>query len=255
VIRRVAAAALLACVALAEAGCPAAPQRSAGTALQLKALPPTPHHAYFVYHVQPGDTLGRLAARFGVPVEQVAEENDLEDPDSLRVGQVLLVPRMEGVEVRALSEGPPRAAPADRRAVDASLLHRGSASARFWWPTAGGLVRRYGDRVRGLPEPGIGVSAPAGTEVYSVDSGRAITCITVGEGAGTAWGNVVAVAHADGWVSWYAHLDRVLVAAGQTVARGEAIGTVGATGAASRPQLAFRLFRDERLVDPLKYLP
>lgn len=47
----------------------------------------------FVYTVQQGDTLFKLAQRFNTTVEILAELNDLEDPSQLFIGQRLLIPR------------------------------------------------------------------------------------------------------------------------------------------------------------------
>lgn len=44
------------------------------------------------YTVQAGDTLGRIATRYGVSVEQIAQENQMLNPNLLSVGQVLLIP-------------------------------------------------------------------------------------------------------------------------------------------------------------------
>jgi murein DD-endopeptidase MepM/ murein hydrolase activator NlpD len=44
------------------------------------------------YTVQPGDTLTRIAARFGTTVEALAEANHLVNPNLIYVGQVLLIP-------------------------------------------------------------------------------------------------------------------------------------------------------------------
>ncbi len=44
------------------------------------------------YHVQPGDTLGAIADRFGVSIEELVVANNLADPNRLDVGQVLLIP-------------------------------------------------------------------------------------------------------------------------------------------------------------------
>ncbi len=250
---------LSACVAglsLVAAGC--VPSATVSPQPGPAAAGPTPQLVpeYFVYIVQPDDTLGRLGVRFGVPWEQIADENHLSDPDVLTVGQVLLIPRMEGVEVPVASADPPPVRPdAPRRSVPVAELHRGNPKAQFWWPTGGSVIWHYGDALRGLPEPGIGISAPAGTEVCAVDAGTVITCIHVTGPDGAAWGNVAAIAHAGDWVSWYAYLGSVLVSRGQKVAKGDPIGTVGSTGAADLPQLAFRLFRNERLVDPEQRLP
>ncbi len=43
------------------------------------------------YTVQAGDTLGGIAKRFGVTVDQLVQWNGLANPDSIDVGQVLKV--------------------------------------------------------------------------------------------------------------------------------------------------------------------
>jgi len=44
------------------------------------------------YVVQAGDTLGKIAVRYGVTVEQLQEANGIDDPDSITLGQVLTIP-------------------------------------------------------------------------------------------------------------------------------------------------------------------
>jgi len=48
------------------------------------------------YTVAAGDTLGVIAARFGVSVDAIAAANDITDPNRIRVGQVLLIPNADG---------------------------------------------------------------------------------------------------------------------------------------------------------------
>jgi murein DD-endopeptidase MepM/ murein hydrolase activator NlpD len=49
------------------------------------------------YTVVPGDTLGAIAARFGVTIDALVAANGIEDPDRIRVGQVLLIPGADGL--------------------------------------------------------------------------------------------------------------------------------------------------------------
>jgi LasA protease len=44
------------------------------------------------YLVQPGDTLGRIAERYGISIEQIAQSNQIPDPNLLAIGQVLIIP-------------------------------------------------------------------------------------------------------------------------------------------------------------------
>lgn len=64
-----------------------------------RELIPTPTPAG-LYVVQPGDTLSTLANDFGTTVEEIMAANQLSDPDSLQVGQPLIIP--------SLISGPPR---------------------------------------------------------------------------------------------------------------------------------------------------
>jgi spore germination protein len=43
--------------------------------------------------VKPGDTLSGIAKEFGVTVEAIMEVNDLTNPNKIRVGQVLIIPK------------------------------------------------------------------------------------------------------------------------------------------------------------------
>lgn len=63
------------------AGAPAAP-----------TPPPPSAPAASTYRVQGGDTLGAIAARFGVSVADLQQANGISDPRRLRVGQDLVIP-------------------------------------------------------------------------------------------------------------------------------------------------------------------
>lgn len=43
--------------------------------------------------VESGETLGEIARNYGVTVEVIVEANDLGDPDALRMGQTLFIPK------------------------------------------------------------------------------------------------------------------------------------------------------------------
>jgi LysM repeat protein len=45
-----------------------------------------------IYRVKPGDTLTSIAAQFNSTAEAIAEENGIEDPNSIGIGQELIVP-------------------------------------------------------------------------------------------------------------------------------------------------------------------
>jgi len=53
----------------------------------------SPSPAVMTYTVQAGDTLAKIAAEFGVTVDEIVEANDIEDPSLINVGQVLVIPQ------------------------------------------------------------------------------------------------------------------------------------------------------------------
>jgi LysM repeat protein len=70
----------------------------------LRDTPPRPRS----YVVQPGDTLSGLAVRWGSDVSVIAQLNGIADPNLLRVGQRIVVPR--GTAAEALAAAPLSAA-------------------------------------------------------------------------------------------------------------------------------------------------
>ena len=56
------------------------------------AVPSQSGPAYRTYVVQRGDILKQIAARYGVSMASIIAINNIPNPDSLRVGQVLTIP-------------------------------------------------------------------------------------------------------------------------------------------------------------------
>jgi N-acetylmuramoyl-L-alanine amidase len=58
------------------------------------------------YRVQPNDTLESIAAQFNSTAEAIAEANDIEDPNDIGVGQIILVPVNIATPTPTLSPAP-----------------------------------------------------------------------------------------------------------------------------------------------------
>jgi len=84
------------------------------------------------------------------------------------------------------------------------------------------------------PHRGIDYAAPRGTPVYAAGDGRVLK-----SGYTRANGNYVFIKHGEQYVTHYLHLHKRKVSAGQSVAQGQVIGTVGSTGAATGPHLHY----------------
>jgi murein DD-endopeptidase MepM/ murein hydrolase activator NlpD len=93
---------------------------------------------------------------------------------------------------------------------------------------------------------GVDYAAATGTAVHSVGQG-----IVEFAGTQSGFGNVVFVKHANGHTTVYAHLNRILVKRGQSVAQGQTLGEVGATGWATGPHLHFEFRVNGQHQDPL----
>jgi murein DD-endopeptidase MepM/ murein hydrolase activator NlpD len=92
----------------------------------------------------------------------------------------------------------------------------------------------------------------AGTEGASVVAVAAGVVTWVGSRSG--YGNVVEINHGKGYVTRYAHNERVLVSVGQTVTRGQVIALMGSTGRSTGPHVHFEVLHDGRQVNPLKFV-
>jgi len=97
------------------------------------------------------------------------------------------------------------------------------------------------------PHHGIDYAAPTGTPIWAVADGKVIYRDKAG-----GFGNLVKVRHANGYISYYAHLSRFAsgLRVGQTVRQKQLIGYVGQTGLATGPHVCFRIAQDGRYVNP-----
>ncbi len=88
------------------------------------------------------------------------------------------------------------------------------------------------------PHMGTDYGAPVGTPVQTIGSGRVIFA-----GRKGGEGNMVQIAHFNGYETMYLHLSRMFVHSGERVEIGKTIGLVGSTGLATGPHLDFRILQ------------
>jgi murein DD-endopeptidase MepM/ murein hydrolase activator NlpD len=152
---------------------------------------------------------------------------------------------------------PPRpsaAAAPEREAANTSTKPAATETAApragLLWPVQGRIIAGYGEAAGGRRNDGINIGAPLGAPIRAVDGG--VVAYAGNEVRG--YGNLVLVKHPDGFISAYAHCEKLLVRKGERVARGQVIAKVGATGGVAAPQLHFELRRGEQAVDPRQFL-
>ena len=119
---------------------------------------------------------------------------------------------------------------------------KGRISARF------GVGRVLNGKPRS-PHSGVDIAGKKGVPVKAANGGKVLLADSF-----YLSGNTVVVDHGWGVSTIYAHLDRIDVREGQTLERGQALGTVGATGRATGPHLHFGAFIRGAKVDPLQLI-
>jgi len=183
----------------------------------------------FYTDAQPGDTF-----------RVVVEKKILPDGTLLSYGRVLAAEYVnEGHSYKAVlfhdAAGDPAYFQPNGQAIKRAFLH---SPLKFAAPiTSHFSVSRYHPilKVR-RPHLGTDYGAPTGTPVQTIGAGRVVFAGRKGED-----GNLVKIQHANGYVTYYMHLSRILVHNGEHVAQGDRIGLVGMTGLATGPHLDFRI--------------
>lgn len=217
-----------------------------------------------------GETVESIANRYNLIPETLLALNPILKKRSLPVGREILIPPFNGIRVQA---------PAGSRWEDVAAAYGVRADVLYevngcqskprqvfipginWSATR----RQRGDTYNGFsayPLPntasvglsygwhqdpktgqarfhsGIDLLASPGTSVLAVEAG---TVAYAGEQGG--YGNLVVVNHQGGRQTRYAHLEQILVRAGQVLKPGEQLGTVGTSGRPDtlRPHLHFEV--------------
>jgi septal ring factor EnvC (AmiA/AmiB activator) len=146
-----------------------------------------------------------------------------------------------------------RAAAARPNVPSAPSTLRTSDLGRLDWPVEGTILYRFGRVVNPNNTTtrwnGIGIGAAAGTAVKAVAGGQ----VVLAEAFGT-YGQTVIVSHGDGDFSVYGSLARLDVRKGQSIQKGQSVGTVGRTDPDLEAHLHFEMRPKGRAVDPLEWL-
>lgn len=204
------------------------------------------------YRVERGDTLSKIARGNRQSVQNIARWNNLTNPDSIEVGQVLRVAPPGGAAstsgaLRSGGSGSSNASAAPRPTPAESAPAAAPASSiSLVWPADGSVIRRFD----GANSKGIDISAAAGTPVVAAAPG---TVVYAGNGL-RGYGNLLILKHNSEYLTAYAHNRALLVKEGESVKRGEKIAEMGDTDT-DRVMLHFELRYQGRSIDPSQALP
>ena len=130
----------------------------------------------------------------------------------------------------------------------------GSGSGQLSWPTAGPVVSGFGWRTHPIYgtrrfHAGIDIDGECGQRISAAAGGRVLS-----SGWSGGYGKTIVIDHGDGLSTLYAHQSKLQVSAGEQVARGQRIGSVGTTGWSTGCHLHFEVRVNGEPVDPMPYL-
>lgn len=222
------------------------------------------------YHiVAKGDTMYNISKRYNVDVSSLSRINNLNEPYTLVIGQRLVLPgSLSGTATPSYRAAAPKLTPSrwswSSSATRAASTRKTSQShtpaaapapksrrGKFVWPVKGTIISHYGAIGKGRTNDGINIKAALGSTVKAADIGTVAYAGNELKG----FGNLILIKHNDGWITAYAHNDRLFVKKGQKVSKGEKIATVGSTGGVNSPQLHFEVRYGKKTYNPSSYLP
>lgn len=214
------------------------------------------------YTVQPGDTVSKIAARYGLDYPEIGRLNQLNDQYTIYPNQRLRLRNRQSGRVAAPQAAPrpvsttPVQATAPIRsqplpsapiAIQSATQPVTSQGLRWQWPTSNPILQDFNESagVKGIRfdgKSGDPVLAAAAGEVVYANNGL------------TEYGNLVLLRHGNGYITAYAHNRRLLVQEGQTVSLGQPIAEMGNSGT-HRIMLEFQVRKDGKPVNPTQVLP
>jgi murein DD-endopeptidase MepM/ murein hydrolase activator NlpD len=219
----------------------------------------------FVYSVEPGDTLSSIAQRFNLKKETLMAENDLWNPNRLRVGFKLKILPVDGLshvvkkgetiekiaktykaeaekiitqnQLQDLGEGELEAnrvliIPDAKREMPTYLASTAPANAaNYSGPSASGRLiwPTIGQLTQGFHSghSGIDIANRNKGPVYAAASGKVVKASTGWNGG---YGNMIIIDHGNGMQTLYGHNEKLYVTEGQYVEQGQTISWMGNSG-------------------------
>ncbi|WP_298142801.1 peptidoglycan DD-metalloendopeptidase family protein [uncultured Acinetobacter sp.] len=218
------------------------------------------------YTVRSGDTLSGIAARYGLNYQSIADMNDIAAPYRIFVGQSLRL-KNTGAK-RSISTQPiTQTAPIQRQSIalpsttttvtqtpkapttptvvtPKTPVATATTQQNLRWvrPSQGTVLQGFdvAKDVKGIRFGGkIGdpvLAAAQGQVIYAADGLK-------------EYGQLVLIKHVDGYITAYAHNNKLLVSSGQQVTAGQKIAEMGNSGT-NQTMLEFQVRLDGKPVNP-----
>ncbi|MDT9587595.1 MAG: murein hydrolase activator NlpD [Candidatus Arsenophonus melophagi] len=234
------------------------------------------------YTVKQGDTLFYIAWITGNNYRALAQLNNIKEPDSLRIGQVINIDRHFAIS-RIVTAHPTLKTSIDSQftVVDTAVINKQNLDhmlprtaqsstlsmptttivssgfngnsvvntvGKWQWPAEGKVIDSFSN-IRGGGNRGIDISGSRGQPVVAAAAGK----VVYSGNALRGYGNLIILRHNDDYLSAYAHNDTILVRDQENVKAGQKIATMGNTGTSS-VKLHFEIRYKGKSVNPLLYI-
>lgn len=193
---------------------------------------------------------------------KMARERSMREARASRSAKIESQARVAAAESAAqrAEQARRRAADARKKAVEAkrraavarerALLARRSRHG-LSWPRIDTITSNFGRRHSGFHH-GIDIlcNPKGGEPIRAAHTGRVSFA-----GVMPIYGRAVTIEHPNHMKTLYGHMWHYSVRAGQTVKRGQVIGSCGSTGNSTAPHLHFEVYSWGRILNPLSVLP
>jgi murein DD-endopeptidase MepM/ murein hydrolase activator NlpD len=136
--------------------------------------------------------------------------------------------------------------PAARDDVTPQQTALDTGTVRFAWPVRGRIISDFGTNQNGERNDGINIATDLGAPIHAAASGT----VTYAGNELKGYGNLILIRHDDGYVTAYAHAEKMLVTRNDSVVQGQVIGYAGDTGDVTEPQLHFEIRHGVEPVNP-----
>lgn len=196
------------------------------------------------YTVASGDTLASIAKKYSSDASEIASYNGISSVDELVKGTTVIIPGGElasapAAKAKTVAKSSSSVAKIKTGGSMGSVKSTGntsdsSFSGSFTNPAPAG---RLSQGIHGWN--GVDIAAPSGSPIYAAAGGTVIVSRVGGWNGG--YGNYVVIDHGNGVQTLYAHMSTDTVSVGETVSRGQSIGTVGNTGQSTGYHLHFEV--------------
>ncbi len=136
----------------------------------------------------------------------------------------------------------------------ADYLHTSIRGIPLGYPVYGRITSHIGWRKNPFGSgyefhSGIDITAPQGSKVRATADGVVVFAGWYGD-----YGKTVIIRHPSGYLTLYGHLSKIDVKEGQRVKAGDVVGRVGSTGRSTGPHLHYEVIKDNKPIDPSKFL-